>query len=1105
MKIFKNKSLLVIFIIFCFSLPVYNNFSNIFDNANPIKESYTINPQAINRTGKTFENITRINKDCYLNREFPGLNNQPNVYIPGYNISYARMNFENITAINYTRNIEEDFSEFIFSSKNGPTYVYQKFDVEINQYVNNVSILIQDINNPSSFTDENSWEVSIVNCLNDTEGTPNNSPNGTLGLLQKPHPITYATHWEVFDFKHDGSGPILLNISNTKMTVENGIEKYWFAFRIKLPQTEVLPGAELTKFLYFNPDDDNIGEGDTFAISPDFYYDAYTINNVNVSKVTNGSYSRGNPYSFKYIDEDRYEAYDANNLTIDLKVHLEDLKNTLLTYDLLEQFYSLLNWQFEHYRYIFSFDFYLMVNVSDIDRIQNATLSIYNYSTPLLQNPWVPLPYNIKQANETMIFISIRNPWEKLEILEFMDNGPTKNNTLRFKLEYIGNGSNFYVSINQFKVEVGEIDNLDTIQRHDPLVQELSFPNNLVVMNESIGAFGNQTIDALKYNDNDYYKAQAERNNLTFFLSFNVLNDLDNSLWDVDYYDWLVSYPNPIVPLMDIRISSNISHPDNLLLAALALYKGNATFDILREEENKAEWILMSKFTEFAHSNETTTILQYDAGFTWLFLHLLNESRNNEVNFVLLYFTKFPSDYGFNVSINEFSINFYIQNAITSDISSKIGLGINSNTLTPSDIGLQNFGVDVVDTVISEGIWEAEIDEASISQGFFEFNATSRWHAIRFDVIGTYERFKIIPELEFIEVPVSQYMAGTNSFSVRVTESGGKPIPDKSIIFELLDANGLATGVAATDKTDENGEAETSLKFEKTGSGFSIRVSFVEAEFYVSANITSEYIRVVNDFILFMDTFLLFLPYLIVGLAAIASFFAARHYKHVKLRRFWVGEAKILDDLVKISYILIIHKDVGVSIYNNQISLEGIDSDLISGFLQAISQFRSEIKKGSTGAKGKGFEMDYGDFKIVITDGDYVRVALILDGTPSEKLKENQWLFTEDFEKRYGSLFTDFTGDITPFREADNLVEKHFNVTLVYPLQLGKHYGVIKLKGLEKTLIEVAEQIQKERKFFFISSLLNFALAGRKASRDEIISTIIDLKRKGLIIPAKLE
>ncbi|TKJ23888.1 MAG: hypothetical protein CEE43_01620 [Promethearchaeota archaeon Loki_b32] len=1062
-----------------------------------LNESFDISSQAVDRSGKIFDNITRFSKNCFINREQPSLNEQPSVNIPNYNISYAEMSFENITAVNYTRSIESDFSEFIFSSQNGPTCVYQKFAVEMNQYVNNVSILIQDINNPSSFTDENSWEVSIVNCLSDSVGTPNSFSNGTLGSLQKPHPITYAAHWEVFDFKNDGTGPIFLNTSNTKMTNDG---RYWFAFRIKIPQDDsYFDGGP--KFLYFNPDDDDIGEGDIYAISPDFSYDAYTINDVNVSEVTSGIYIKGDLDSFKYSDEDRYLTTDSNNVTIDLKVHLDNLKNSPFNYTELLILHKLLNWPFDHYKYIFSFDFYLIVNVSDISRIKNATLSIYNYKSL----GWVTLPYDIIQENETMIYISIRNPWEKIEILRYMDNLASINNTLRFQLEYIGNGlGDFNISINHFKVEVGEIENLRTIQRHDPLVQELAFPSNIGIVNGSTASFGDQTLDSLEANDDDYYQAQALTNNLTFFMTFNVLNNMDSSLWDVDYYDWLVSYPNPAIPLMDIRISSNVSKPENLEYAILALHKGNATFDILEPDANKAEWIILSRPREFALMNETTTILHYDAGFTWIFLNLLNESRNNEINLVLFYYTNESSDHGFIVSINEFSLNFYIQNAIPSDISSSIGLGINSNALTPSDIRLQNFGIDIGDTGIGSGFWEGDIDNAVFPQGIFEFNITSLWHSIRFDVNGTYEIFKIEPILEFVETPASQYMTGTTFISVLITGYGGKPLENFEIIFEVLNSNGI-TIYEASSISNEEGIATVTIQFESTGERYSIQAEFAESGFYASVAIVSGYIRVVNEFILFMDEFLNVLPYIIIGALAIASYVTVRKVKHGKQRKFWASEAKILDDLVKIAHFMIIHKDVGVSIYNKQISLEGIDSDLISGFLQAISHFRSEIKKDSTAAEGKGFEMDYGDFKIVITDGNYVRVALILDGTPSEKLKENQWLFTEDFERRYGKLLKDFIGDITPFREADDLIEKRFNISLIYPLQLGKHYGVIKLKGLEKALIEVGEQIQKERKFFFISSLLNFALAGRKASRDEIISAIIDLKRKGLIIPAKVE
>jgi hypothetical protein len=1109
MKYFSKKTFFPLFIIVSFILPFCS--INLADSTtfNHNAESFVIIPQAINRTGKVFDNITKINKNCYINREFPNLNNQPEVFIPDYNISYAKMSFENITAVNYTRNIESDFSEFIISARSGPTYIYQKFAIGISQLVNNVSILIQDINNPTSFTDENSWEIALVNCLNDTNGTPN--PSATIGFLKKPHPISFATHWEVFDFKDADTGPIYLDIKTTNFTNEAGIKKYWFAFRIKIPQDDTHLGGG-PKFLYFNPDEgssDDIGEGATFAISPDFYFDDYTVNNARDSIEQSGTLLEGDLMSFRNIDEDRYLVNDLNNVTLDVEFNLHELRNSPYTFWELFRDYKSLNWWYDHYKYLFSIDIYLMLNVSNIDHILWSQLYIRSYGVGATPPIWVPLEHDIKQENETMVYYSVRTPHEKLQMLYFMDNNPLSlyggNNTLEFRLEYLGDGlDNFNVSINQFKVEIGELENLDTIQQHDPLIQELYSPTDVEIINGTTSPFGEQSIDAFQYNDDEYYQAQALTNNLSYFVSFNVLEEFDSSLWDIDYYDWIASYPNPIVPLMDIRITSNVSKPDNLDLAALALYKGNKTFDILDDVQNKENWIIMSRLREFANKDETTLLFEYDAGFTWLFLNVLNESNNNEAQLVLVYYTNSSADNGFTASINEFTINLYIQNAITSDISSSIGLGLNSNNLNPSDLMLQSFGIDVQDIGNGDGYWESEIDNAEFYQGFFEFNVTSLWHSIRFDVNGTYERFKIIPILEFLEIPASQYMTGNSPFSVRITDYGGKPLENFDIIFEVL--NSLGSPVyETTSKSNDEGIAFATLQFDNTGGRFSIRATYAEAGYYTSGEVVSGYIRVVNDFILFMDNFLRYLPYIIIGALAVASALTARSIIRSKSRKYWAGEAKILDDLVKISYIMIIHKEVGVSIYNKKISLEGIDSDLISGFLQAISQFRSEIKKGSSAKKGQAFEMDYGDFKIVIADGDYVRVALILEGSPSDKLRENQRLFTEDFERRFGSQIQNFTGDLTPFKTTDELIERHFNITLVYPLQLGKHYGVIKHKGLEKTLIEVAEQIQKERKFFFISSLLNYALAGRKASRDEIIGTIIDLKRKGLIIAAKVE
>ena len=106
---------------------------------------------------------------------------------------------------------------------------------------------------------------------------------------------------------------------------------------------------------------------------------------------------------------------------------------------------------------------------------------------------------------------------------------------------------------------------------------------------------------------------------------------------------------------------------------------------------------------------------------------------------------------------------------------------------------------------------------------------------------------------------------------------------------------------------------------------------------------------------------------------------------------------------------------------------------------------------------------------------------------------------------KHQSILADFTGDVRPYKETEELVDRIFNIRLMYPLQLAKHWEFTKLSKLEKALVEVGLEMQKERKFIFASSLLSYGLAGRKASRDQIISTILDLKRRGILIPMEIE
>ncbi|MFX1315169.1 MAG: hypothetical protein ACFE9T_04850 [Promethearchaeota archaeon] len=1087
------RLLVLIFIIFTFSFPIYCNYYN--DDVKSNQESCIIQPQAINRTGKIFSNITRIYKNCYINRQNPSLNNQPKVFLPNYNISHARMIFENITVINYTKNIEDNPTEFIYSESK-PLYIYQKFYVEIDQYINNVSIFIQDIIDIYNYTDENSWEVAILNCSDDVNGTP----NSTIGVLQKQHPDNIAAHWEVFDFINSDVGPIFLDTSKTYHTIEPGLDKYWFAIRIKIPPDDTVYGGG-PKFLYLNPDEGGLtetGQGDTFKFYENLIFENFSYNyvsEIDQNTPLYGKYIEGDLNSFKNIDQNRFIAEaNLNNLTLDFYVNVRN--SSYGTYDYLR---NLDPWVWLLFRPVWSIDFELSTKISNLGNVENATLLGYNCTGGY----WVDFKsvIDIKTDDETLITTRFEDALIIRQLLHIINT--SDNNKMAFKFIYNGTGL-FNVSFNKLSVNFGEaIQKNNIIELYDPLITELYSPADENIIN---GTGIRTDLLSLRYNDNDFYMAQADTNNLSIEFKFEVLPEINTSFWDVGYLDWLLGlYPYPYIPQIDFRISSNVSIdvPANLTLAVLEVYKGKREFDFLSPALNQLEWLkLTAGDLDFAFKEETSLYELLASNITWILMQLINVSDRNSLRFRLRYVGNGNFN-NFNASVDEFILNFYIENIVNSDIASKIGFGLSNEDILPSNLQLKNFGFDVINNGIGNGIWEADIDFAKILQDYFEFNVTSLWYAIRFDVNGTYEIFKIEPLIQFVENPKSQYKIGTKYISVRVTEAGGNPIEKIEIVFEVLDGSGTPI-YQSTGISDESGIAGASLKFTKTGERFSIRVSVEEQGMYASNEIVSGNIRIVDDLMIFLDNFIKYLPYIIIGLVAIGSIVALRYYKHAKSRKFWAEEAKILDDLLKISYIMIIHKEVGVSIYNRQISLEGIDSDLISGFLQAISQFRREIKR-EIETKSKGFEMDYYDFKIIINDGDYVRVALILDGSPSQKLKENQALFTEHFERRFRTLLKSFTGDISPFRETDDLIERYFNITLVYPLQLGKHYGVIKLKGLEKILVEVAEQIQKERKFFFVSSLLNFGLAGRKASRNEIISAIISLKKKEILVPVEME
>lgn len=225
-------------------------------------ESCKLTSESGSTAKKVYSETIRTNLNCYINQKQPSLNRQPQIYLPDTILSHAKMSFENLKAENYTKELEVLTTDFVNASIDSPTYIFQKFSVEGDQYVNNVSIYIQDNANRNIFNEDNSWEVAIFNCSNDFYGTP----QALINSLMNPHPLLPAAHWELFDFEHSTTEPIGLNTSATNYTVVNGVREYWFAFRVKIPKDDSSSGGG-HKYLYFNRNDKKYveGIGNTFA------------------------------------------------------------------------------------------------------------------------------------------------------------------------------------------------------------------------------------------------------------------------------------------------------------------------------------------------------------------------------------------------------------------------------------------------------------------------------------------------------------------------------------------------------------------------------------------------------------------------------------------------------------------------------------------------------------------------------------------------------------------------------------------------------------------------------------------------------------------------
>jgi hypothetical protein len=261
------------------------------------------------------------------------------------------------------------------------------------------------------------------------------------------------------------------------------------------------------------------------------------------------------------------------------------------------------------------------------------------------------------------------------------------------------------------------------------------------------------------------------------------------------------------------------------------------------------------------------------------------------------------------------------------------------------------------------------------------------------------------------------------------------------------------------------------------GDNYKIRVKFNAESYFEATSITSGSIRVVNEFILFLDL----LP--VIGIAAAiitGTWFIVRRAVIIPKRRRKIESLKLLyqklSDIENIQYILILTPH-GIPCYSKSLADVPIDETLISGFLSAISSFGDEIGTKITTAEGGLEELSYRQFKIIINEGTYSRVALLLLKRPSVSIKEKLQKFNTTFEDIYKDRLIDFSGEVFEDAPVTKLIEEIFEADLLYPHQVIDSKIPTYMKSstptdLDKKILVVARGEEFESNFY-LRDLIN--------------------------------
>jgi hypothetical protein len=201
------------------------------------------------------------------------------------------------------------------------------------------------------------------------------------------------------------------------------------------------------------------------------------------------------------------------------------------------------------------------------------------------------------------------------------------------------------------------------------------------------------------------------------------------------------------------------------------------------------------------------------------------------------------------------------------------------------------------------------------------------------------------------------------------------------------------------------------------------------------------------------------------------------------------------NDIMNLEYIIVLDKKSGIDVYSESFGEKEVDATLISGFLQAIQNFGSEVL--GRAKDSRTFKVEYRKSIILMAEFVNLRLIVILKESPSRNFLYTIELLAYDIYKEYGKMFDKFDGILGEFRGIRKLLDQHLNISFLYPLSI-KYTLKMKLSQAEKEMVKKATKIMYENdlEYFYAYHLLP-----ENACSPKDYQTVLQLIEKGIFNP----